>query len=81
MSHLLHCLPSDVGQAAKASSIFNNEATGWDEQAPVARSMILVLDMKTMSVSLEKDYPPFLTEPSTSQGSTRVQANGDVLAG
>ena len=43
--------------------------------------MILVLDMENMSVSLEQDYPAYLEEASVSQGSTRVQANGDVLSG
>ena len=61
--------------------LFDNAATGWVQEEPQARSMILVLDMVNMSVSLERDYPPYVQEASVSQGSTRVQPNGDVLAG
>lgn len=62
-------------------SLFDNAATGWVEEEPRARSMILNIDMDAMTVSLEHDYPPYLEEASPSQGSTRVQPNGDVLSG
>lgn len=43
--------------------------------------MILVLDMDAMTCTLEQEYLPYIDEASPSQGSTRVQPNGDVLSG
>jgi len=43
--------------------------------------MILVLDMDAMTCELEQAFDAYANEPSESQGSTRRQANGDVLAG
>jgi hypothetical protein len=43
--------------------------------------MILVLNMETMTCELEQDYLPYANQTSDSQGSTRRQPNGDVLAG
>jgi hypothetical protein len=41
----------------------------------------LVLDMAAMTCTLEQDYLPYTNITSESQGSTRQQPNGDVLAG
>ena len=81
-SHVMGCAlyAMGVGELMRGS-LFDNAATGWVQEEPRARSMILVLDMENMSVSLERDYPPYVEEASVSQGSTRVQPNGDVLAG
>lgn len=62
-------------------SLFDNAATSWTQSAPTARGMILVLDMAAMTCNLEQDYIPYANQTSESQGSTRKQPNGDVLAG
>jgi len=62
-------------------SLFDNAASSWTESAERARGMILVLDMEAMTCELEQDYLPYVDETSPSQGSTRRQPNGDVLAG
>jgi len=62
-------------------SLFDNAATSWTQSAETARGMILVLDMTAMTCNLEREYLPYANETSESQGSTRQQPNGDVLAG
>lgn len=76
-----HAICAIMDSELTSGRLFDNAATGWVQEEPRARSMILVLDMENMSVSLERDYPPYVEEASVSQGSTRVQPNGDVLAG
>jgi hypothetical protein len=62
-------------------SLFDNAASSWTVSAETARGMILVLDMEAMTCKLDQDFLPPANEPSPSQGGTRQQPNGDVLAG
>lgn len=62
--------------------VFNNGAAGGiGEVEPRARTMILNLDTTNMRATLQKDFPAYAAENSPSQGSARVQSNGDVLTG
>ncbi|GAA5824579.1 hypothetical protein JCM11251_000483 [Rhodosporidiobolus azoricus] len=72
---------SDISQSTFQISLFDNAAGGGDPAEEMARAIVLELDTEKWTAELVWEGLPSFGTPAASQGSHRVQENGNHVVG
>ena len=62
-------------------SVFDNGGTGRGDEETSARGIVLELDYPNMKVTLDKNFLPYNSTISQSQGNVQILVNGNALIG